>query len=239
MTNLRSVGALLAISAVLSCATAINQEGGSDAYPTAGSDSGGSGGMVEEGGAPAGGSPQAAGGPSAAGSGGGGSAGKGGSGAGGKAGSGSGGSASGGRAGSGSGGRIGSGGTVGVAGSSGSSTGGKAGTSSGGAGGSAAGSDGTAGGGTMGPCDSPIDLPNTSTGNSGNFNTAGAVCYRTKATFNSLNCSNFDDRTIKVNGKLDPCTGTKTTFAPAIDGYNYFDVSAGKFSYASFGWYSS
>ena len=72
-----------------------------------------------------------------------------------------------------------------------------------------------------------------------NFGTLDAVCFRTQDKFNTLGCSNFDGRTIKVNGVDAPCTGTKATFAPAIDGWNYFDVSAGTLVYASFNWYTS
>jgi hypothetical protein len=75
-------------------------------------------------------------------------------------------------------------------------------------------------------------------GNSGGFGTTGAVCLRTTEKFNTLTCSNWDGRTIKVNGVLAMC-GVKTTFAPMIDGFNYFDVSAGKYDFAGFVWYSS
>jgi hypothetical protein len=119
---------------------------------------------------------------------------------------------------------------VGVAGSN---TGGKAGTSSGGAGGSTGGSGGDS---TIGPCDNPKDVTG---GNTGNLNTAGPACFRTKETFNTIGCSNFAGRTLKVNGMLDPCDAKKKTFAPAIDGWNYFDVSAGTNVSASVFWYSS
>jgi hypothetical protein len=76
-------------------------------------------------------------------------------------------------------------------------------------------------------------------GNSGSLGTTGPVCLRTKETFNSITCSNWAGRTLQVNGVLTPCTGSKTTFAPPIDGYNYFDVSAGTLSYAGFAWYTS
>ncbi|HKO50996.1 MAG TPA: hypothetical protein VJV79_24980, partial [Polyangiaceae bacterium] len=66
MMNLRSVGALLAISTVLACATATS-DGTVPGLPsmTAGSDSGGSGsaGLEEVAGAPAAGAPQQAGAP--------------------------------------------------------------------------------------------------------------------------------------------------------------------------------
>ncbi|MEI9939498.1 MAG: hypothetical protein WDO69_19945 [Pseudomonadota bacterium] len=227
MMNLRSVGALLAISTALSCATAINDEAGGSGPPAgAGSDSGGSAGLPEEGGAPAGGAP--AGGAPQAGTPGTAGKGAGGSGAGGKGG----GSA-------GSVGKGGGGGTVGVAGTG---PGGKAGTGSSGAAGSVGGSTGTAGGDTTGPCDNPVDLPGTTSGNSGNFNSLEAKCFRTKSTFNTIGCSNFADRTLKVNGVAVVCkdgTNASAPFAPAIDGSTYFDVSAGSNLSANFYWYTS
>jgi hypothetical protein len=95
-----------------------------------------------------------------------------------------------------------------------------------------------AGGTSTGACSNPVDLAVATAGTSGNFNTTGAVCFRTQSTFNTLVCSNFAGRTIKVNGTVATC-GVKTTFTPAIGGWNYFDVSAGTYSYASFGWYTS
>jgi hypothetical protein len=225
MKNLRSVGGLLAISAVLSCATAINDGTvpGPSTPPDAGSDAGGGAGLPEEGGAPgAGGSTPQAGGPASAGKGGGGSGSAGSPGTGGKGG---------GTAGSTGKGGSGSGGTVGVAGSS--STGGKAGTGSSGAGGSSV--AGAGGGSAAGYCDNPVDLPATAM-NTGNIGTA-AACFRTKATFNTIVCSNMADRTVKVNGMLAMCS-VKTAFPPAIDGWNYFDITAGAMSYAQLGWFS-
>jgi hypothetical protein len=226
MMNLRSVGALLAISAALSCATAINQEAGVDPSPMAGSDSGGGAGLAEEGGAPAGGAPQA-GAPAEAGKGGAGKGGGGATGGGGKGGSGGA---------TGTAGRGGSGGSVGVAGSAGSSAAGRGGTSSGGTGGGSAGSIGTAGGTSTGPCENPVDLPATAM-NTGNIGTA-AACFRTKATFNTIVCSNMADRMVKVNGMSATC-GVKTAFPPAIETWNYFDITAGAMSYAQLGWFTS
>jgi len=217
--NLRSVGALLAISTALSCATAIDNDVPPGPSQAAGSDSGGSAGLEEAGGESAGGAPQA-GAPGGAGKGG---AAKGGNGS---AGAGKGGS------GSGSGGRSGSGGTVGVAGASGSNSGGKAGTSSSGAGGGSAGSAG--GGTTAGYCENPIDLPATAM-NTGDIGKA-AACFRTKAVFNAITCSSMEDRTVKVNGMLAKCS-TVTAFPPAIDGWSYFDITAGAVVWAQVGWY--
>ena len=75
-------------------------------------------------------------------------------------------------------------------------------------------------------------------GKSGNFGTTGPVCLRTTETFNTIGCSNWGGRTIKVNGVLATCN-VKGTFAPMIDGYNYFDVSAGDVDFAGFVWYTS
>jgi hypothetical protein len=75
-------------------------------------------------------------------------------------------------------------------------------------------------------------------GKSDNLGTTGPVCMRTKETFNSVGCSNFGGRTIKVNGTLATCNA-KSMFAPPIDGYNYFDVSAGDVDFAAFVWYTS
>ena len=222
--NLRSVGALLAISAAFSCATA-SYDGTipPPSTPGAGSESGGGAGLEEAGGAPEAGAPQQqAGAPASAGKGG---AGKGGSGSGGAVGS----AGAVGRAGSAS------GGSVGV---SGSNMGGRAGTGSG-AGASAAGGDGTAGGGTTGPCESPKDVTG---GQSGNLNTAGPACLRTKDKFSVIGCTNWAGRTLKVNAVVVVCTDTMTAmgpFAAAIDGWNYFDVSAGSNTSANFYWYST
>lgn len=73
-------------------------------------------------------------------------------------------------------------------------------------------------------------------GQTGNFGTTGAVCLRTKESFGTLGCSNFTGRTLKVNGVLVTC-GMAGGFAPKIDGYNYFDVSAGGMDYASLYWF--
>ena len=234
MMNLRSVGALLAISTVLACATATYD----DAVPEspgpgagAGADNGGGSGLVEEGGAPAGGAPAGGAAPQAGAPG---AAGKPGS-----AGSGNGSGGKPGSAGSGSGGKPGSAGSGGTVGASGAANmGGKAGTSSSG-GGSAAGSPGTggsAGGTTVEPCANPKDVTG---GNTGSVGSAGPACFRTKETFNTIGCSNFAGRTLKVNGVLDACDAIKKTFPAMIDGWNYFDVSAGTNTSAGVYWYSS
>jgi beta-glucosidase len=99
------------------------------------------------------------------------------------------------------------------------------------------GTDGAAGAGTSsGACADPIDVP----ANVMNYSLAtnGGACLRSKASFNAVVCSNWYGRTLKVNGVTTPCTGTKSTFAPSIDGYDYFEVSAGTYTFASFAWFT-
>ena len=86
----------------------------------------------------------------------------------------------------------------------------------------------------MGPCADPKDVTG---GQLSNLNAVGAACLRTMEPFNSVGCFNFDGRTMTVNGMLTPCDGKKTTFAPPIGGYSYFEISAGKYAYAGFNWY--
>jgi hypothetical protein len=71
-----------------------------------------------------------------------------------------------------------------------------------------------------------------------NLGTTGSVCLRTTASFNAVVCSNWGGRTLKVNGVLAPCNPMKQTFAPAISGYTYFDISAGDYSYAGIAWFT-
>lgn len=83
-------------------------------------------------------------------------------------------------------------------------------------------------GGTGGTCANPITFTG---GNTGNFNTTGAVCYRTNRTINGWGCSNFDGRTVTVGGVAATCGGLPLT--RSTDGYYYFAVTAGTFSWAS------
>jgi hypothetical protein len=82
-------------------------------------------------------------------------------------------------------------------------------------------------GGTGGTCANPV----TFTGNTGNFNTTGAACYRTNATINGWGCSNFDGRTVTVGGVARTCGQLPLT--RSADGYYYFAVTAGSFPWAS------
>ena len=146
------------------------------------------------------------------------------------------------------GGVTGSGG-IGVGGTT--STGGRT-TATGGAGGTgplgSGGRTGTGGvnatGGTAGsdggtePCVPAQTITGSGSGNSGNFGTAGAYCFRTPDNITGWNCSNFTGRTLKVNGVTETCGAMPL---PAkVNGYYYFDASgttAGLGSIASIYWY--
>ena len=81
------------------------------------------------------------------------------------------------------------------------------------------------------PCSNPI----TFTNQSGNFNTTGAVCLRTSAAVNGWGCSNFAGRTVSVNGgaATSTCGAGPFPLPKAADGYTYFSVTAGTYSWAS------
>ncbi len=81
-------------------------------------------------------------------------------------------------------------------------------------------------GGSGGTCANPV----TFSGNSGNFNTTGAACYRTNATINGWGCYNFDGRTLTVGGEARACGQMPLT--RAADGYYYFAATAGQFPWA-------
>ena len=81
------------------------------------------------------------------------------------------------------------------------------------------------------PCSPALAIP--ASGQTGNFNTTGAVCYRTNATINGWGCSNFDGRTIAVDNTAVAACGDALP-APWTDGYTYFAISAGADDYASF-----
>ncbi|HYD40497.1 MAG TPA: hypothetical protein VEB43_06680, partial [Anaeromyxobacter sp.] len=86
----------------------------------------------------------------------------------------------------------------------------------------------TSGGGTT-PCANPI----TFSWNTGNFNTTGAVCYRTTQNITGWGCSNMSGRTVAVNGTTVSCGAGPFPLAKASDGYTYFSATAGGVSYAS------
>jgi len=87
----------------------------------------------------------------------------------------------------------------------------------------------TSGGGTA-PCANAL----TFTSNTGNFNTTGAVCYRTSQRVNGWGCSNFAGRTVSVNGGTATASCGAGPFPLAQSGgYTYFSVSAGSYPWAS------
>jgi mannan endo-1,4-beta-mannosidase len=77
------------------------------------------------------------------------------------------------------------------------------------------------------PCANAI----TFTGNTNNFNTTGAVCYRTSQTINGWGCYNLDGRTLRVNDTAVTCGQTPLP-ARWSDGYYYFSVTAGTYPWA-------
>jgi mannan endo-1,4-beta-mannosidase len=77
-----------------------------------------------------------------------------------------------------------------------------------------------------GTCPNPV----TFSGNTGNFNTAGAACYRTNANINGWGCYNFDGRTLTVGGVARTCGQMPLT--RSADGYYYFAATAGQYPWA-------
>jgi hypothetical protein len=72
-------------------------------------------------------------------------------------------------------------------------------------------------------------------GTTGPFGTTGPVCLRVTSEIKGWNCSNFEGRTLKVNGRTVMCG--ELPLPDRIDGAYYFDASAGMFDYASFYWF--
>jgi hypothetical protein len=67
------------------------------------------------------------------------------------------------------------------------------------------------------------------------FGTAEAVCVRTAATILGWGCTNFGGRTVQVNNVFATCGDP---LPPRwTDGYYYFAVSAGEYSYACIYWW--
>ncbi len=88
---------------------------------------------------------------------------------------------------------------------------------------------------TAGQATTPCADPITFTGQSGNFDTTGAVCLRTSAAVNGWGCSNLDGRTVSVNGgaATGACGAGPFPLSKASDGYTYFSVTAGTYPWAS------
>jgi lysophospholipase L1-like esterase len=76
------------------------------------------------------------------------------------------------------------------------------------------------------PCSPAIAF----TGNTNNFNTTGAVCYKTTARINGWGCYNMDGRTIKANNVTVTCGAALP--AAWTDGATYFAVTAGTYPWA-------
>jgi hypothetical protein len=93
---------------------------------------------------------------------------------------------------------------------------------------------GVDGGGSQ-PCVPSKTISASGSGNSGSFGTTGAFCFRTSDNISAWDCSNFTGRTLKVNGVTTTC-GAKSLPAK-VDGYYYFDASAGGVDYASIYWF--
>ena len=72
-------------------------------------------------------------------------------------------------------------------------------------------------------------------GQSGNFNTTGAYCFRTPDTINGWGCSNFDGRSLQVNDVAKTCGSLP--MPTKYNGYYYFEASAGTYSWASIYWW--
>jgi hypothetical protein len=83
--------------------------------------------------------------------------------------------------------------------------------------------------GSGGGCSNPVTFVNQS----GNFNTTGAICLRTSHPVSGWGCSNFDGRTVRVNGGPASSTCGGGAVAPSSDGFTYFVISAGAVPYAS------
>jgi hypothetical protein len=211
--------------------TTVEQGGSGGSSPVSTGGRVGSGGRSSSGGRVGTGGVGEAGGSTNDGSGGGGRSGTGGrSGSGGAAGGSAGRSGTGGQAG-----RTGSGGSSGRIGTGGSAGGGGRGGTSG-----AAGNVGGRGGGggttSISTAAEPCTPAKTVTGGqTGNFETTGAFCFKTTDNISGWGCSNFDGRTLKVNGTAITCG---TTPLPAkVNGGYYFDCSAGTYTYAAVFWY--
>jgi uncharacterized repeat protein (TIGR02543 family) len=77
-------------------------------------------------------------------------------------------------------------------------------------------------------CKTPV-----ANGQSGNFETTGAVCYTVNATIHGWGCSNADGRTVTVNGTAVTCGQTPL---PGAAPYT-FRFTAGTYPWASFYWW--
>ncbi|HYD42028.1 MAG TPA: glycoside hydrolase family 6 protein [Anaeromyxobacter sp.] len=79
----------------------------------------------------------------------------------------------------------------------------------------------------------PCSNATTFSWNTGNFNTTGAVCFRTTQSVRGWGCSNMAGRTVSVNGVAVSCGAGPFPLPKAADGYTYFSATAGQYPYAS------
>ena len=70
---------------------------------------------------------------------------------------------------------------------------------------------------------------------SGPFGTMAESCWRVSTDISGWGCSNFEGRTIKVNGTAVTCA--ELPLPSKLHGDYYFDFSAGEHEYASFFWF--
>ena len=91
-------------------------------------------------------------------------------------------------------------------------------------------SSGTAGAPSTGAC-APVD----DIGSGVSFASAGPVCLKVTLDITGWGCSNFQGRTVKVNGTTVSCA--ELPLPSKVDDAYYFDVSAGEHDYASLFWY--
>jgi hypothetical protein len=82
------------------------------------------------------------------------------------------------------------------------------------------------------PCSSER---NVSGGYDSSFNTVPA-CLRTREALNTVGCTNWDHRSITVNGVIATC-GVPLTFPPSADGYTYIDLGPGSAGDAAIRWF--
>ena len=80
---------------------------------------------------------------------------------------------------------------------------------------------------------SPGTCTTVTGGQSGNFNTTGAVCYTVNGAINGWGCSNATGRTVTVNGTAVSCGQMPL---PGSSPYT-FSFSAGAYTWASFYWW--
>ena len=101
-------------------------------------------------------------------------------------------------------------------------------------------SAGSAGQASAGSNSGPSDLPcspfkETADKMSGPFNTTGAVCLRVTDDIAGWGCSNFEGRSVKVNGVAVTCA--QVPLPDTVHGDYYFDISSGEYDYASLYWF--